>query len=460
MGRNHYLTPPIIYAIINMEVIDMERYLSNIITQSELDSIQPGQFNVIKAPCGSGKTTFMFDDRILNFSRAKKHVLYLIHNKNTRDFIAHNHQDKARIFTDNSYNGWFDKRREKQGIWCTEEDEDYVHVMCYQTFAALLRNEGIGWLDDIDLIVWDEFDDFRQYYEKEVEMIRKVLPNFSREKLIALLQDGKPQSVVNFIYQIKTVILEPARIRLIAVSATPEFAAGYFSEYLNYILTGKLECAYDAKQTFFVQDVVAAIKDGTFSPQPGRRYWCYTKYVHEALAIEAVARTKKFTTISVWAEGNDKYKSQYTAEKAHVTKTIINSHYVPEPYDFIITTGALGRGVDVYDTTIQNWICNSRDYEEIVQSNRARFAPDCRYLLDGTQGWVEFVQDGFAAEYYQWHSLDELRELLEVHPIFSKDTKLKKLPTFAAVKKEYPDLFEQRKYGRAKLTQYRIKPAE
>jgi len=27
--------------------------------------------------------------------------------------------------------------------------------MCYQTFAALLRNEGIDWLDDIDLIVWD-----------------------------------------------------------------------------------------------------------------------------------------------------------------------------------------------------------------------------------------------------------------------------------------------------------------
>ena len=60
--------------------------------------------------------------------------------------------------------------------------------MCYQTFAALLRNEGIDWLDDIDLIVWDEFDDFRPYYEKEVSVVKKVLPDFSREKLIALLQ--------------------------------------------------------------------------------------------------------------------------------------------------------------------------------------------------------------------------------------------------------------------------------
>ena len=438
----------------------MEQYLSNIITEEEIANIQPGQFNVIKAPCGSGKTTFMFDDRILEFSRAKKHVLYLIHNKVTRDFIARNHQDKARVFIDNNYNGWFDKRRGGKGIWTSEEDEDYVHVMCYQTFAALLRNEGISWLDDIDLIVWDEFDDFRPYYEKEISLIQKILPNFSREKLIALLQEGKPQSVVNFIYQMKTVVLEPAKIRLIAISATPEFAAAYFSEYLNYILTGKLECANDAKETIYIDNIVDAIKDGTIQPVEGRRYWCYTKYVHEALRIEAMARSHNFNTIAIWAEGNPNYKKEYTEEKAHVTAIVRDEHRVPQPYNFIVTTGVLGRGVDIYDETIQDWICNSKDYEEIVQSNRARFSPARRYLLEGTRGWVEFVQDGFAAEYYQWHSLDELRELLEIHPIFSKDTHLKRLTTFAAVKKEYPNLFEMRKYGKAKVTQYRIKPAE
>jgi hypothetical protein len=111
----------------------------------------------------------MFDERILQLARAKKHILYLIHNKVTRDFIAANHNDKAKVFTDNNYSGWFDKRR--KGIWTTEEDEDYVHVMCYQTFAALLRNEGTEWLNDIDLIVWDEFDDIKGYYEQEVNTI-------------------------------------------------------------------------------------------------------------------------------------------------------------------------------------------------------------------------------------------------------------------------------------------------
>jgi len=264
-------------------------------------------------------------------------------------------------------------------------------VLCYQTFAALLRNEGREWLDDIDLIVWDEFDDFRPYYEAEVKNMSRMLPNFSRERLIALLQEGKTNSVVNFIYQIKTLVLEPGKIRLIAVSATPEFAAGYFSEYVNYILTGKLEAINDARETIYIESIVGALKDGTLAPTQHRRYWCYTKYVHEALRIEAVANAVGFKTIAIWSEDNPNHKQEYTEEKARVTKIIKDEHYVPAQYDFIVTTGVLGRGVDIFDTTIQDWVCNTTDYEEIVQSNRARFSPARRYLLKGTQGWVEFV---------------------------------------------------------------------
>lgn len=81
--------------------------------------------------------------------------------------IANSHADQAKVFTDNNYNGWFAHRR--KGIWTSDEDEDFVHVMCYQTFAALLRNEGTEWLEDIDLIVWDEFDDIKSFYEGEVK---------------------------------------------------------------------------------------------------------------------------------------------------------------------------------------------------------------------------------------------------------------------------------------------------
>lgn len=47
-------------------------YLSQIITEKELSNITAGKFNILEAPRGLGKTTFMFDERILSFARENK----------------------------------------------------------------------------------------------------------------------------------------------------------------------------------------------------------------------------------------------------------------------------------------------------------------------------------------------------------------------------------------------------
>lgn len=438
----------------------MEQFLSQLIQPEDIEKIKPGEFNVLRAPRGSGKTTFMFDDKILELARAKKHVLYLIQNTSTRDFIAARHNDKAKVFTDCNYNGWFSKRREKKGVWTAEEDEDFVHVMCYQTFAALLRNEGTDWLDDIDLIVWDEFDDIKGYYEKEVEKIKRVLPDFSSAQLVALLQEGSSRSIVNFIYQVKKFILEPAKLRLLAISATPECAALYFRDYINYILTGQLENYYEAEETIYINSVIEAIKDGTIGPAPGKRYWCYTRFITDGFAIENIARTRGFNTIFIWSNQNKNYAHLWTPEKTEALRMIEQEHRAPAQYDFIIVSPAVGRGVDIYDTSIQNWICNSVEYEDIGQFIRARFKPDVQFILNEGKGLVDFIQNGFAIDYYQWHTLEELRDLLEKKPIFTKEVRPKKLLTFNAIKNYYTDLFEQRRYGSKHIMQYRIKPAE
>lgn len=53
--------------------------------------------------------------------------------------------------------------------------------------------------------------------------------------------------------------MEPAKIALIAISATPECAAAYFKEYINYIITGELELRYAARHTEFISNLIAAI---------------------------------------------------------------------------------------------------------------------------------------------------------------------------------------------------------
>lgn len=440
----------------------MDQYLSTVIKEDEISRISAGEFNVLSAPRGWGKTTLMFDDRILNFARAYKHVLYLVQNKATRDTIAEIHKDKAIAFEGSGAgNGWFSNRQ--KGLWTTDADEDKVHVMCYQTFAALLRNEGVEWLDDIDLIVWDEFDDIKGYYDKEVKQLKKMLPNFSYEKLISLLQEGKPNSIINFVYQIKTMVLDPAKIKLIAISATPENAALYFRDYINYILKGKLEEKYDAQNTIFIENLVESVTQGFIHPEEGRKFWCFTKYIQDALRVAVPLRHVGFNVLITWSPDNKNYRDIFTKEQQEGLNCILEQGKVPPQYDFVITTGIVGRSVNVYDTSFQDWICNSNEYEDVGQFIRARFPPARQYLLNSAKGLVEFTRNGFAVDYYTWHTLSELKQLLEDKPIYSQNKECSnpcKLTTFGAVKKEYPDLFEKRTYGRAKTIQYRIKPAE
>lgn len=436
-----------------------QQYLSTVITDEEIDSIKAGQFNVLAAPRGWGKTTFMFNEKILAFARARKHVLYLVQNKATRDMIAELHKDKAVIFADGNGNGWFINRR--KSLWTIEEDEDKVHVMCYQTFAALLRNEGTDWLDDIDLIIWDEFDDIKGYYEKEIKQLKRLLPNFSYEKLTSLLQEGKTNSIINFVYQIKSVILDPAKIKLIAISATPEYAALYFRDYVNYIIKGKLEEKFDAQNTYYLESIIAGVKARIIVPAPGKKYWCFTKYVADALRLKVILEAAGFTVLIMWSPENKTYKEIYTREQQEGLDMVIQEGRVPPQYDFVITTGIVGRSINIYDTSFQDWICNSNEYEDIGQYMRARFNPERQYLLSSARGLIEFTRNSFPADYYQWHNLSEIKELLEEHPIYSnvkEGNAPKKLATFSSVKKEYPDLFEKRTYGRSRTVQYRIKP--
>lgn len=437
--------------------MEAEQYISEVIKQEELDNIIPGHFNILRAPRGWGKTTFMFDDRILNFSRAKKHVLYLIHNTLMRDKIAEDNPDKAVVFDGaDNMNAWFDYRNKK--IWNPETDDDRVHVMCYQTFAALIRKEGFAWLEDIDLIIWDEFDDIHGYYKKEIQSLKKALPNFSEERLAALLQEGKPNSVVNFVYQIKTLVLDPGRITLLAISASPERAALFFRDYINYILKGRLEEKFYAQETNYIDSVCSAIKDGIICK--GRKYWCFTTYVTDAFRIENMARTYGLSPLVLWSEKNENWRHLMTPERKEALRRIENEEDLPEEYDMIIITAAGCRGFNIYDTSFQDWICDSIEYEPITQYMRARFSPARQYLRTRAKGVVEFNQNGFPADYYEWHTLDELRTLVKEKPVFTKDDNRRPLLSFNAVKKEYPDLFESRKYGKARLTQYRIKPAE
>lgn len=434
----------------------VRQFLSQIITDDDLNKIKPGNFNILAAPRGWGKTTFMFDERILRLAREKKHIIYLIHNKSSRDAVAESRPDIAKVFTDKDIDGWFAHRQRK--MWTSEEDVNYIHVMCYQTFAALLRRD-VDWLQDIDLIVWDEFDDIQQYYEAEVERVKKMFPDLNEEKIASLLQEGKHTSVTSFIYLIQTYVLEPRRIILLAISATPETAAPLFGMYVNYILHGKLCEIFDAKNTYYIESIAAYVSSGAIKPQSNICPWVFTNRISDMLRLKELFASVGFNVFLYWSYDNPDWKHLVTDEMREDGKYMITRKIVPDKYNCVITNQAAGRSLDICDQRFQDWFCNSTSYGDIGQFIRARYEPNNKYLLTGARGLIEFVraEDHFPTDYFIWHGAKEIKDLLQTTPVYSKDYKTQ-LTTWAAVQREWGDVFEfeDRRYGAKHLKQYRI----
>lgn len=439
---------------------ETRKFLAEIITQDNLNSIKPGRFNILAAPRGIGKTTFTFDERILNFARDKKHIIYLVHTKNLRDHIHSRYPDITVAFTDENTDGWFNNRNKRQ--WTSDEDVNKIHIMCYQTFAALLRR-GIDWLDDIDLIVWDEFDDIQQYYISEIKKVKKEFPDLNEARLAALLQEGKHTSIAAFIYQIQTIILEPARIRLLAISATSEIAATLFGDYVNYIIHGRLAEVYDARETIYVESISAAVNEGLITPQQDICPWVFTPRISDIMRLAEVFKAKHFNVLMMWSFDNPSWRSYVTEEQRRDSEIVNTTGFVPAQYNCVITNQVAGRGLNIYDTRFQDWLCDSQQYSDIGQFIRARYAPRRKYLLNSARRLVEFIREEghFSSCYYTWHTKEELKELLNFYPIYNKQFD-KQLENWSQVIKEWEDtiIFEDRRYGRNHIKQYRIAGAK
>lgn len=440
-----------------MDLITTRRqFLSDVITDQDLDKLRPGAFNILRAPRGWGKTTFMFDDRILQLARNKKNVVYLVHTKILRDKICMEHSGYCRALTDKDADGWLTHRT--KSMWTVEDDVCYIRVMCYQTFAAILRKET-EWLQDIDLVIWDEFDDIQQYYNQEIKKIKRALPKLSNERAAAILEEGSNTSIVAFVYQIHQFILDPGRIILIAISATPEIAAQLFSDRVNYILEGRLEEIFDARFTYYINNIAEYFKNGMVQPREDMCPWIYTPRVTDILRLAEVCRNAGFRVLTLWSDANRNWSEFMTDEIRAAVKHIQETNMVPAQYNCVITNQVMGRGMDIYDTRFQDWFCDSNEYADIAQFIRARYQPENKYLLAGTRGLIEFVRSDthFPEIYYQWHYKEEIVELLKTHPLYNKDY-TKQLTTWAAAIKEWGDViqFEDRKYGSKHLKQYRI----
>lgn len=429
-------------------------YLTEKITDEQLALIVPGKINTITARPGQGKTTFSFDDRLLKLARGNKHIIYLVNNNGLKKVLLEKYKNKSKAFEREG--GWFSWRN-NQLEWTSEEDEDAIHIMCYQTFNAVLVKEGDMWLDDIDLIIWDEWDDYTSFLESELRKAKKLFPKMTKERMMALFQENNDYSVAAFIWRIKNYVLEKRRTLVVALSATPSIAETQFDYYANKIYEGRIEDGYRAKNTFFIEGLAWMIKNNKLDAS--RKYWCMTPGTIEDLRrLEILVKQAGFNPISFWSpDGKGGQLYPYTDEQKLALHSLTEYGSIPKEYNFVLTTSYIGRGFNLYDKTWQDWICLDKNYPMTQQFVRGRFDIENQYLLEGAQVEAPTV---IPAEYYNWHSLPELRELIKEKPLYYETEigSYKPYLTWNSFIKDERNAgkFEEKKMGQKKTKYYRL----
>ena len=122
-----------------------------------------GDYNILDCGIRTGKTYWAINN-LASFTRDGNlnRVLFLTDTTALKDQLIQEYSDSC-VEADNLW-------EHRPGTW-TFEDRKKIGVMCYQKLGQKCISEDLDWLEEIDVICWDEcdsiFDFATQAFEKQ-----------------------------------------------------------------------------------------------------------------------------------------------------------------------------------------------------------------------------------------------------------------------------------------------------
>lgn len=321
-----------------------------------------GKFNVITAPVRCGKT-FWAMNNLDKYARGRKYVLYITDTSVGRQ-AALSFEDKT-IEIDEA---WVRERLGRPQIG--GPTEDCIRVATYQKLAAMCRRstDALEFLDDVDVVCWDECDSIFDFAISEIDEIKKEFKRVPIAEALSMVQKAscqKKYSAIIFLGEIRKVI-EKKKTIVVGVSATPERASSYYQSLTSVTYDGGIELKQRARGTSFFTDIMKLID---ILPKDGY-YYCYGPSVRENQAICKYANSLGFVAEELHSQNNPIGE---TEAQAKIRKSILDGLGVPDPYNFLIINKAMGRGYSLSDPRFNTCIQNTTIYADQQQSVRSPF---------------------------------------------------------------------------------------
>lgn len=363
-----------------------------------------GVYNIIDCGVRTGKTYWAVNN-LQEFTRDGQlnRVLYLVDTNALKDQILNDYNDTCA----DADSFW-----ENAASW--GEAINKIGIMCYQALGTRVLQSDIGFLNNIDVICWDECDsifdfataafvkarktDFARKDASNAEILSIIQKYSSKKEYMPLIMLGEWEKIIN-----------DGKIMCIGLSASPERAKAFYASLVSASNQGKLEAGYRIAADIYFTNVLDHVRK--LLPEPGHGYWCYSPFIEPNRGIVAVARERGFNAIEIHSPNNS--DKPMTEEQMRVYNTIVATGMIPREYDFVVVNKALARGININDKRFDNVIIDSYDKADRIQAARQTFEYQ-RHLKT-------FCSEIPERYLNQWLILDECRELAEYMAIPSLD---------------------------------------
>lgn len=362
--------------------------------EKQLITLQKGRYNIIGCGIRTGKT-FWATHSLLKYTRDNQNsrILYLTNTTALRDQICAQYADRTIVGDDL----W------KESVDAWGEHANKIGVMCYQTLSACIMKKRMNWLDNIDVIVWDECDDIFSFAAQEFAKARKRMSRADASVVLHIVQNYSTDADYTSLILLSNWnrFVAEGRILCVGLSATPEKAFQYYTDIVAQSIKGSYQTGFRARGDIFFYDIMALIS--TFTPEPTKGYWCYSPWIENNKAIVEAAKQRGFHAIELHSRNNE--DKPLDAEQRRVFDCIVNTGMVPPEYDFVVFNNAALRGLNLLDTRFDTEIIDSLLRESREQAGRQCF-PYQRYL----KVYIPKVPEQY---YNRFLTLQECRELAE-----------------------------------------------
>ena len=338
-----------------------------------------GDYNILDCGIRTGKTYWAVNN-LKQFARDEQlnRILFLVDTNALKEQIIQQYGDKC---TD------ADTFWENPRSWC--ECVNKIGIMCYQALGMRALKEDLAFLDNIDVICWDECDSVFDFATQAFVKARKTdfaRRNVSNMEVLSVIQSfsTKKDYMPLVILGEWQKLIEEGRIMCIGLSASPERAYMYYKSLVSASYQGKLEVGYRMANDIYFTNILPP-------------------FIGPNQQLVAAAKARGFHAIELHSPSNT--EKPMDAEQLRVYNMVVATGMIPLEYDFVIVNKALARGITIIDKRFDHIIIDSVNQVDRIQAARQTFQYQRHLKVFAPQIPDEYLN--------KWLTVEACRDLAE-----------------------------------------------